>query len=289
MRFDDWSDHQMSESVMSHLNEISRSFVNTWECDENDHLNVQFYLKRFDEAARVILTLSANTAVPIGLPQTRHVRFHRELRPGAMIQLKTARINEGKFKGWLIHRLEDVGSERLSATAIERFDDEIHIPEFWNADIQDALPRGLPDDDLIPEMPQSIIDAGGINSNRSIVSPFECDVSGHMTQQFYIARFTDAAPHVWETLGIGEHWLSQRNLGRAAVEMKLTHHQPAKSGDVLFLYSKAETAGGKTMKLRHELVRQTDMEPVASGEVLALILDLETRKSVELPTDIMKG
>ena len=28
------------------------SFVNRWECDENDHLNVQFYFSRFDEADR---------------------------------------------------------------------------------------------------------------------------------------------------------------------------------------------------------------------------------------------
>ncbi|MEX0345241.1 MAG: thioesterase family protein [Rhizobiaceae bacterium] len=273
---------------MSHLNEVSRSFVNTWECDENDHLNVQFYLKRFDEAARVILALSANPAVPIGLPRTRHVRFHRELRPGTMIQTRSAMLNEGKFKGWLIHRLEDVGGERLSATAIDRYESQFDVPRIEGAEMQDALPRGLPGDDLVPAKPQSIIDAGGLNSNRSIVWPSECDISGHMTQQFYIARFTDAAPHVWETLGIGEHWLLERNLGRAAVEMKLTHHRPAKTGDVLFLYSKAEIAGRKTIKLRHELVRQTDMEPVASGEVLALILDLETRKSVELPADIMK-
>ena len=28
-----------------------RGFVNTWECDENEHLNVQFYFARFADAA----------------------------------------------------------------------------------------------------------------------------------------------------------------------------------------------------------------------------------------------
>jgi len=28
-----------------------RSFVNVWECDENEHLNMQHYFSRFSDAA----------------------------------------------------------------------------------------------------------------------------------------------------------------------------------------------------------------------------------------------
>ena len=31
--------------------ETLKSYVNTWECDENDHLNVQFYFRFFEDAA----------------------------------------------------------------------------------------------------------------------------------------------------------------------------------------------------------------------------------------------
>ena len=41
--------------------ESHRSFVNTWECDDNAHMNVQFYFKRFDEA--VAVAESAEVAV----------------------------------------------------------------------------------------------------------------------------------------------------------------------------------------------------------------------------------
>ncbi len=268
--------------------ETYRSFVNTWECDENEHLNIQFYLKRFDEATRIAAMTLDNSSTQLALPTTRHVRFHEELRAGALVKITSAIVNDGPFAGWLAHRLEEPNSGTLSATALDAPDRQTGLTRVKCELACDALPRGLSAGEIEPLFPRSIIEGGGLISNRSIVLPAECDAAGLMIQQFYVTRFTDAAPHAWATLGIDEPWLSERNLGRAAVEMKLTHHQPAKAGDILFLYSLAEITGRKIMKLRHELVRQIDEVHIASGEVLALILDLETRRSAELPADIRR-
>ena len=58
---------------MNFGDETQRAFVNTWECDENDHLNVQFYWKRFGDAAQVLQLKSkvpparfATASIPLG-------------------------------------------------------------------------------------------------------------------------------------------------------------------------------------------------------------------------------
>ena len=268
---------------MHNWTETHRAFVNTWECDENDHLNVQFYLKRFDEAARIFGIVTGTGTVDQPLPKTRHVRYHNELRPCALTRISTSRISNGTFAGWVVHRLEDKSLNRLAATAVDTpgaIGGEAGVDA---ADVDYALPRGLPDDHLRPRLAEAVLQSGGLVAHRSIVTPAECDETGRMSQQFYVYRFTDAAPHVWENYGIGEPWLTANGYGRAAVEMKITHHEAARSGDMLFIYSRAERAGRKTIKLRHDVIREIDQTPIASSEVLALILDLKTRKSVPLP------
>ena len=272
---------------MNGWTETHRSFVNTWECDENVHLNVQFYLKRFDEASRIQFMLARPEKLHHRLPKTRHVRFHKELRPAVMTSIVSSVVGDGPFAGWIVHHLEDRSSRQSAATAMDSPGPAGISGTVAASDVAFALPRGLPAADLMPLPPEWVVANGGLIANRSVVQPNECDSRREMMQQHYVSRFTDAAPHVWESIGIGEPWLTSRGYGRVAVEMKITHHRPAMTDDVIFLYSNAQVNGRKTIKLRHEVVRQFDLEPVASCEVLALIMDLESRKSVPLPNDLL--
>ena len=51
------------------------------------------------------------------------------------------------------------------------------------------------------------------------------------------------------------------------------------------LYSLPSRSGGKTLYLRHELVRLGDEEPLVTGEVVAVLLDLATRRTVAMPSE----
>ena len=48
------------------------------------------------------------------------------------------------------------------------------------------------------------------------------------------------------------------------------------------LYSAPTAIEGKTVRLRHEILR-LDGEAVATSEVIALVIDLASRKSVPMP------
>ncbi|MEX0404486.1 thioesterase family protein [Aquibium sp. LZ166] len=265
--------------------ETHRSFVNTWECDDNDHLNVQFYFKRFDEAARLFAGMRGGR-IDGPLPATRHVRFHAELRAGTITRTRSGVIADGPFAGHSVHLLDNLLTGKLAASALDAPCQGIPTGfEVQAVAAQNAVPRGLEVGVAMPIPGEEMLARGGLISQRTIVAPAECDAAGDFLEQFYIGRFTDAAPHVWERAGVGIALLQARNIGRVALEMKITHHMPARAGEGLVLYSLPLRPGGKTLHLRHELVRLGDGKPIATGEVVAILLDLSTRRTVPLPSD----
>ena len=263
--------------------ETHRSYVNTWECDDNDHMNVQFYFKRFDEAARFFAGMNgADMAGP--LPRTRHVRYHSEQHAGGIARTRSAVIAEGRFAGHVVHVLDDIETGRIAATALESpggFDARDH--QVHEGGVEQALPRGLESAPAVPMRPAQMLSLGGFVSSRTIVQPMQCDAAGELLAQGFVGRLSDAAAHVWEVAGVGIGRLKALGYGRVALEMKLTHHRPAQAGEALLIHSRPIPQGGKTMQLHHEITRFTDGAPIATAQVVAVILDLKTRKSVAMP------
>lgn len=268
---------------MSGLIETHRSFVNSWESDENAHLNVQFYMKRFDEAARFFAMLSGDAGHDGPLPRDRHVRYHAELRAGSTTLTRSAAIAGGAFDGRVVHFIENAETGVLSATALDFPTGRDHPHTICEEEAKQALPRSAPAETLTPIEPKDIRAMGGLVTNRSILGPGECGPHGSATERAHVARFSDAAPHTWNRAGVSVEWLKENKLGRVAVEMKITHHAPARAGDPLTVHSVPRVSGARTVALRHEIVRESDGAAIASSEVIALILDLTTRKATALP------
>jgi acyl-CoA thioester hydrolase len=268
---------------VSGLVETHRSFINTWECDDNAHMNVQFYFKRFDEASRFLAAMDGKgTSGP--LPGTRHVRYHSELHAGGIARIRSGVVADGRFAGHAVHILENIETGRIAATALEA-PSGLAVPAHRvpETEIEPALPRGLEPGPSVPMPVSEVLARGGLISNRSIVQPGQCDAAGELLAQNYVARLSDGAAHVWETAGVGIARLRALNYGRVALEMKLTHHRPVRAGEALLLHSRGIPSRGKTMGLHHEMIRLSDGAPVLTADVVAVILDLATRRSVVPP------
>jgi acyl-CoA thioester hydrolase len=269
--------------------ESHRSFVNTWECDDNAHMNVQFYFKRFDEAARFFAGMNGgDMAGP--LPRTRHVRYHSELHAGGIARMRSAIVADGRFAGFAVHVLDDIETGRIAATALDA-PSGIEAPGHLvhERDIAPALPRGIAPEPAEPMLPEEVLARGGLVSSRTIVQPMQCDVAGELLAQGFVGRLSDGAAHVWEVAGVGIATLRERNYGRVALEMKLTHHRPAKAGEALLIHSRPAPTGGKALQLHHEISRFPDGAPVVTAQVVAVILDLATRRSVAMPNVAAAG
>jgi acyl-CoA thioester hydrolase len=273
---------RMNSTLPEQLTETQRGSVNAWQCDVNRHWNVQFYCRHFDQAAR-FLALGAGAGPADPLPPTRHLRYHAELVAGDIFRISSARIADGAHAGSLVHYMHHAGSGRLIATALDgqatRFDCNA-VPQ---AAVPEALPRSIAGGAEEPLVHQRVLDAGGLASVRCWVTMSQCTAAGELTQEHLVGMFADAAGHVWERAGAGVVWLRENGLGRAAVEMKLSHYVPARAGDALVLYSWVGPTRGKSIMLQHQLCRLPDNEPIARSDVTALLIDMQTRRSVAMP------
>jgi len=266
--------------------ETHRSFINTWECDENAHMNVQFYLQRFDEAARFYCFHRGINGENYRLPATRHVRYHKELVAARCTITRSATIATGPLAGYDIHLLEDALTGALCATALDAPSGIAITADGEIEALEKALPRSFAAEPATPKSREEILELDGLLASQTVVHPYECDTDGFILERAIVSRFTDAAPHVWNNAGIGTDWLDRNCYGRVAVEMKITHHNVPRNGTLLMVFSTAWIESGKIIHLRHEMIDAATGEPCITGDVAALVMDLATRKSVTLPKEI---
>ena len=259
--------------------ETHRSFVNSWECDENVHMNIQFYWKRFGEAARIFFHLNGISPQPW---IDRHVRYHGELMMGTNTIVRSA---AGPGHTTTVHHLMNGDSDTLSATAIDTYPKSVEAMSSEPSALPDeAVARSLPTEALEPVDTFQIIQSGrGLVSNRCVVTPQECDARGLLLDQHLNARFSDAASHLWHFLGVSRDWMRERNLGTVAVEMKASRHHEVRAGALMEVVSWAEETRPKTITFRHQVSDMEGGQPLFSGAVTALLMDLKTRRAVELP------
>ena len=265
-------------------------FVNTWECDENDHLNVQFYARAFEHAFEVAAVRHGGTPGAQRLPGfVRHVRYHSELRVSRRISVHSARIADGPHAGKALHLLMDVDQGVLSATALDSgfAPQALPLPEVEAGWADPAVPRGLPPGpDPTGDMTAFLERGAAVIGNLGIIGRAETDAEGRILLQAIVSRFSDSAAHVWGHAGIGEEWLTRHKHGRVAVEMKLTMLGDAGPGSALRMVSRIDDVQERTFAILHQLEHVSDGAVVATGSVRALVMDLQKRRASPLPAEI---
>ncbi len=269
------------------LSESYRSFVNTWECDENSHWNVQYYFRAFQQAREVFLAEFSPGTIRTA-PELFHVRYLRELPAAQSVLVKSGVIEGGSHDGWLVHLMENSETGQLSATCLDKFRADGAYPGRVNhTQIDRAMPRGLAHEPPVPEDLEALL-AGGdaIVSHKSVVRPFETNHEGNILFHAIVSRFTDCASHVWNHVGLTTDWLEQNNCGRVAVETKLTRIEPVQAGNAVRIVSRVTGLAEKSFAIIHQLEDLRSGKPLALGEVRCVIMDLDTRKVITVP-DIM--
>lgn len=97
--------------------ETYRGFVYPWEIDQNGHLNVQHYARRFDEATwhffhAVGLTQAYLTAHDRGMVALeQHVRYLREVHAGAVLLIRSQPVAVKPKTLRFLHRMHDLGAD----------------------------------------------------------------------------------------------------------------------------------------------------------------------------------
>ncbi|PTW62101.1 acyl-CoA thioester hydrolase [Breoghania corrubedonensis] len=277
--------------------ETLKSFVNTWECDENDHLNVQFYLAKFEEADRQFRSLTGFSEAHAGPRRVRHIRYHGELFAGALVNVTSHAAFDGPYMLAIVHVMRDTSTGRISATALDGYapseralkDLRKRLSEAGDAMPAEAAPRSFEPGPAALDVKQAdLVASGAIPVHRATVLPRDCGLDSAADDRFLLSCFSDGAPHLWERVGLTRPWLEKKDYGRIALEMKLTSGLPARLGTSLLVLSCLTGVGDKTFTFRHHMFDSAAGRLVATLDATSMIMDLETRKPVPLPAAARK-
>lgn len=267
------------------LVEVQLGTVNPWSCDNNRHLNFQFYCLEFDHAARWLAFVSgAGRDRP--QPPTRHLRFHSELRAADGYRVASARIADGPQAHALVHWMSDSASGRLCATALDIGGEPFDCPRVPGAQVAAALPRGIDVDE--PALALSAMAGGGwAPTVRTWVTAEHCAPGGGLAERHFAAMLAGAASHAWARAGLDAGWAQSHGFGRVAVEARLRHFEPARPGDAVVLHSRITAgAGSRSVRLQHHLHRLDDGAAIARADVTGLLIDMQSRRAVPLPESL---
>ncbi len=284
--------------------EVWRGGVNTWECDEMGHMNVRFYVARAMEGIAGLAgalglegAFKPNAEATL-LVKDQHIRFIREVRPGAALHMTAGVIeiaeSEARFLLLLIHSATG-GIAASFQTVVVHATARDERPFAWS-DRTRGLAEGLMAEapaaaaprSLLPtavEARASLAEAESLRLARSgagAFGPGDCDVFGRMRPEIFIGRVSDSVPGLARVFGGTTGADPSARVGGAVLEYRLLHLGWPRAGDRFELRSGLAGVDRRARRVVHWLLDPATGEPWGSAEAIAVSLDLETRKILPL-------
>ncbi|MCA0303861.1 MAG: thioesterase family protein [Proteobacteria bacterium] len=266
--------------------------VNTWQCDENDHLNVQFYTEFGHQASAHLLTslgFGPRARRVAGAELTvveDHVRYLREFRVVDAVEVLSAPIEVGERDLLAYHEVRNAGDGSVAATVRRRLSSSAPWPADFRARATAAIveppaaaaPRSvgkitLPDIALADAPRLGLIEVG-----RSVVSPAECDETGMFLPRHQFGRYSDGAPLLWNHLGFDRAAMQQRQEGSVVVEMLARYRRPLRAGDPIVVMSGLAAFTDKVLTFTHFLFEAETGMLAACAEAIGMKFDQKIRR-----------
>jgi acyl-CoA thioester hydrolase len=266
--------------------------VNTWQCDENDHLNVQFYTEFGHEAqAHLMASLGlgprAQRAAGLTLdPAWDHVRYLREFREVDAVAVLSAPVEIGERDLVAYHEIRNSSDGKVAATMRRRITSDAAWPDSFRARAQAAMTtlpghakprsvgrRALPDLALADAARTGLIDIG-----RTVITPAECDERGQFLPHHQFGRYSDGAPMLWNHLGFDRSAMQERGEGSVVVEMLNHYRRPLRAGDLLVVMSGLASFTDRVLTFTHFLFEAETGTLAACAEAIGMKFDQKIRK-----------
>ena len=271
-----------------------RGSVNGWECDENDHLNVRFYVEKHWQ------TLCGGAGGLALLPQldadellqrvtVQHIRFLRECRLAAPLSGYIGLVQAGPKQVDVLTELRQSFTDEPVSACLHRI--EGVCGEITDALPPHAAPRGLQDLDL-PHTGLSLADVDGYGFKTigmGVIQSNECtptrDGVGIVAVHNYMGRLSDSMPHLWGLLRAETGQLDEHE-GGVVLEYRMRYHRPLKLGERFTLSSGLSAVSAKVQRFAHLLFNADDGGLCVSAEAAGIRMDLLERRAKVLSDDM---
>lgn len=289
---------------MPDLLPTARGFVNTWQCDENDHLNVQFFTAFADDASvhlHTALGLGPTALERAGLkvrPVEDHIRYHRELRGEDAVDVFSApvTVEDGRLVAY--HEIRNGYDGSLAATIrrVTACRGADGSAASWPAAFRDAaqaaaiaLPEAAKPRTAGLSGPLPVLTLAGARQaglreiNRSVVQPAECSADGTLLPRFHFARYSDGAGHLWQALGFDRAQMRENHQGTVVVEMRQEYRDPPAMGRPTVVLSGLLNAAGKSLHFGHFMFDAESGAMLGGTEAVAVMFDQKARRAMAIP------
>jgi acyl-CoA thioester hydrolase len=278
---------------MSDLIPTLRTAVNTWQCDENAHLNVQFYSSFAHDASAHLLNAlgfgpraQAAAGAKVSVAED-HIRYHREFRVVDAVEVRSAPLEIGERDFLAYHEVSNPADGTVAATVRRRILSDRPWPEAFRSHAE-AARAVLPDiakprsvGTALPLLTLREAPATGlIEVGRSTVTPEECDDKGEFLPRHCFGRYSDGAPFLWNHLGFDRAAMQERQEGSVVVEMRNEHHGALRAGDLVLVLSGLASFTDKILTFSHFLFEAETGTLVACAEAVGMKFDQKIRKII---------
>lgn len=265
--------------------------VNTWQCDENDHLNVQFYTEFAHEASAHLLhrfglgPQAQRAAGVIVRPGEDHIRYLREFRLIDSVEVHSAPVEVGRQDLVLYHEVRNPADGSLAATIRRRVESSTPWPDAFRTRAEaarlampaNARPRSVGTPPLRPVKLEDAERIGLIAVGRTVIKPAECDEHGLFLPRHQFGRYSDAAPMLWNHFGFDRTAMQERGEGTVVVETLHTYRAWLQAGDLLVIMSGLADFSDKILRLAHYAFDAESGTLAATAEGIAMKFDQKAR------------
>jgi acyl-CoA thioester hydrolase len=288
--------------------EVWRGGVASWECDEMGHMNVRFYVARAMQGL-------AGAAAALGMPEAfrahaqaklqvrqHHIRFLREAKAATPLHMTAGVLAMGDTDASLLQTLVHSRSGQTAATFVTQVThvDREGRPFPWPErareagealavqPTREAGPRGIL---RPPPLAAEAAEAARLQpTGRGVVTAEDCDVFGRMRTELVLARVSDGLPHLLgELRRETQAAYPDRRIGGAAVEYQLVYYAAPAAGELYVQRSGVSVIDARRSGTRHWLLDARTGQPWATAEHLSVHFDLDNRKGLVLPDDVVQG
>ena len=283
---------------------VHRSSVNAWECDENGHLNVRYFIGKNYQG--LIHLLAEVGLYPQLLRQrgwrttiaSQHIRFHREVRMAIPITIRGQLVGKQNSRVTAYTEMRHSRDDTLFASFYSEIDivnSEDKPPEDFDLRINDSgfqvpdhgVARSLYAEEIPVKSVKEALDMGYVETGRGTVMAEECGTDGAMEFYQYGARIADAIPNFMSILQSDAEFAlrSSGELGGAVIESRADYYSVLMHNSRFVILSGLRSFTAKTKRLSHLLFDLDTELPVVHSQGVAVALDLKTRRSVSFSAD----
>ena len=125
-----------------------------------------------------------------------------------------------------------------------------------------------------------------VDTYRGSVYPWECDQNGHLNVQHYVAKFDQATWLMFSHLGIDRALCTREKRSMMGLSQNIVYKRELFPGDVIAVRTRVKEMTDKRVRMIHTMCDFLTGEVSAEMELLAVHVDLTTRKSIPFPPSV---